>query len=412
MKKIKEYILDNGLKLIYIKSNSQLSSIAISLDAGAARDGNMLGIAHVTEHMVYKGTENRSEEEINEQLSRIFGFQNAMTNYPYVVFYGTLLSEDLNYGLELFSDILLAPVFTEEGFKEELEVIKQELDEWDEELDQYIEDKLYLNCMEDRRVKYPIIGTKESLEKITIDDAIDFFNKFYCANNSTITIVSNLEFEKVKDMVEEYFGYWRSEVITENKVVLQEPKKGIFIEEKENVKSAKVQIIFPIDKLNHWEIKALRVFNQYFGEGVNSALFDTLRTKYSLVYDVLTRVANEEYIKVYKITYSTSQKNVNKSLEAVENLINNVDKLSNKLQKEDIDSLIKSFRLRRLFADEQSVRLAMKIATYDTMFGDGVLYINEAEDLDKMPISFIIDTAVKVLRNKSVQIVTGKNNKR
>ena len=53
---MKDYILDNGLKLIYKKSNSELSSIAISLDAGAARDGKVLGVAHVTEHMVYKGT--------------------------------------------------------------------------------------------------------------------------------------------------------------------------------------------------------------------------------------------------------------------------------------------------------------------------------------------------------------------
>ena len=46
----------------------------------------MLGVAHVTEHMVYKGTEIRSEQQINEELSKVFGFQNAMTNYPYVVF--------------------------------------------------------------------------------------------------------------------------------------------------------------------------------------------------------------------------------------------------------------------------------------------------------------------------------------
>ena len=83
---MKDYILDNGLKLIYKKSNSELSSIAISLDAGAARDGKVLGVAHVTEHMVYKGTEIRSEQQINEELSKVFGFQNAMTNYPYVVF--------------------------------------------------------------------------------------------------------------------------------------------------------------------------------------------------------------------------------------------------------------------------------------------------------------------------------------
>ena len=395
---MKDYILDNGLKLIYKKSNSELSSIAISLDAGAARDGKVLGVAHVTEHMVYKGTEIRSEQQINEELSKVFGFQNAMTNYPYVVFYGTLLNEELYKGLDLFSDILLDPVFTE------MEVIKQELKEWDEDLEQYTEDKLYYNSMEGRRIKYPIIGTKESLENMTIDDAIDFFNTYYCANNSTITIISSLDFEEVKEMVEESFSYWRSEKLPEDKEELQLPKTGIFIDKKGDINSSKVQIIFPINDLNQWEIKALRVFDQYFGDGVNSVLFDTLRTKHSLVYDVLTRVSNEEYIKVYEITYSTAHENVDKSIEIIKELINEVS--SNNESLKNINELIKSFKLKRLFANEQSVRLAMGISTYDTMFGDGYLYLDECENLDKMPISFIIDTAVKVLNNMTVQVIS------
>ena len=405
---MKDFIFDNGLKFIYKKSNSELSSICISLDAGAARDGEMLGVAHVTEHMVYKGTETRSEKEINTELSSIFGFQNAMTNYPYVVFYGTLLSDDLKKGLDLFSDILLAPVFTEEGFKEEMEVIKQELKEWDEDLEQYTEDKLYYNCMENRRIKYPIIGTEESLNSMTIDDAIDFFNNYYCANNATITIISDLEFEEVRDMVEEYFIDWRSEKLPEMEKAITIPKRGVFIDNKEEINSAKVQIIFPIDELNQWEIKALRIFNQYFGEGVNSILFDRLRTKNALVYDVLTRVANEEYIKVYKITYSTAHENVEKSIEIIKELIKNINKYKSILQKSDIEALIKSFRLKRLFANEQSVRLAMGIATYDTMFGDGMLYIDETENLDKIPVDYIIDTANKVLKNMTVQVISNK----
>lgn len=402
---MQDYILDNGLKLIYKKSNSELSSIAISLDAGAARDGDKLGVAHVTEHMVYKQTETRSEKEINKVLSDIFGFQNAMTNYPYVVFYGTLLNEDLSKGLEIFSDILLNPVFTEEGFKEEMEVIKQELKEWDEELDQYTEDKLYLNCMRGRRIQYPIIGTEESLEKLTIDDAIDFFNDYYCANNATITVISSLEFNEVIEKVEEYFIDWRSENLPEDEIIYSVPSKGMFIEKKEDINSAKVQIIFPIDELNGWELKALKVFNQYFGEGVNSVLFDNLRTKNGLVYDVLTRVANEEHIKVYKITYTTSVENLERSIQIVENLISDVDKLRKELNTEKISKIIKSFKLKRLFGEEQTVRLAKELATYDTMFGDYNIYLDEINELEKLTPEYILNTAIKVLKNSSIQVV-------
>ena len=61
---MKEYILDNGIRLIYIKGTSDLISISIALNAGAAQDGEKLGIAHAVEHMIYKGTKKRSEADV------------------------------------------------------------------------------------------------------------------------------------------------------------------------------------------------------------------------------------------------------------------------------------------------------------------------------------------------------------
>ena len=406
---MKEYKLSNGIKIIYKQNNSELSSICISFDAGAGRDGEILGVAHATEHMVYKGTTTRSEKQINEELSRIFGFQNAMTNYPYVIYYGTLLNEDLEYGLELFSDILINPSFSTKGFKEEIDVIKEELKEWDEEIEQYCEDKLFFNSMENRRIKYPIIGTKESLESLSLKNIEEFYNKYYCPSNCVITVISSLEFERVKDMVERQFGMWQGKVSLKEVIKIEtniNPKKGYFINHKEGINSSKVQIIFPIHQLQHLELKALRIFNQYFGEGVNSVLFDTLRTKHGLVYDILTRVCHEEFINIYKITYSTSHDNVQKSIDIIKEIIEDVKNLKNTITDEDIRLLAKSFRLKKLFAEEQSVRLAKELATYDTMFGDYRLYLDESKDMEKLSVDFIIDTAVKVLENMSIQVIS------
>ena len=122
-----------------------LTSVSIGLEAGASVEEGLLGLAHATEHMIFKGTKTRSEKTINEELSKIFGFSNAMTNFPYVIYYGTLLGEDLYKGLDIFSDILLNPSFPIEGFKEEMDSIKEELNEWDEELQQFCEDKLLIH---------------------------------------------------------------------------------------------------------------------------------------------------------------------------------------------------------------------------------------------------------------------------
>ncbi len=404
---MKEFILNNGIKLVYKKNTSNLTSICISLDAGAGRDGEKLGVAHATEHMIYKGTKNRTEAEINKQLSDIFGFQNAMTNYPYVIYYGTLLNEDLDYGLDLFSDIIINPTFKTAGFKEEINVIMEELNEWDEDLQQFCEDKLFFNSFtNNRRIKYPIIGTKESLNNITLQDIKNFYNKFYTPNNTTIVVVSSLDFKYIKNMVCNYFNRWTRFENLKEEIYYENPKKGVFYDEISETNTSKIEVIFPIYNLNNDELKALTIFNQYFGEGVNSKLFQSLRTDNGLVYDVLTKISKESYIKLYKITFSVAIENIDKALDCIKKLFSNIDDFDKEVDEERIKQLVKSLKLKRLFYEEQGVRLAKELATYNSMFGDYKLYFDEVEDLEKISKELIIATAKKVLINPAIEVVS------
>lgn len=401
---MKKYILDNGIRLIYKRVTSSLTSVCVSLDGGALRDGEKLGIAHVTEHMVYKGTKRRSEEDINREISEVFGFSNAMTNYPYVIYYGTLLGEDLNKGMDILSDIIINPTFKEDGFKEEMDVIFEELKEWDEELEQYVEDKLFLNSFNKRRIKYPIIGTVQSLKSIKLDDVREFYNKIYFPRNTVITVITPLDFNEVLNITENYFGNWNIEKNSLKSMEYEEVKESKFIETKYGIKTSKVEIAYDISNLTNIEIKALRIFNEYFGEGVNSKLFDILRTKNGLVYDVLTRVSHENGIKLYKITFSTSKEKVEEALNLTFKCIDNISNLKT-LYEIDIIKLKKSFKLRRLFKEEQSIVLAKELSTYETMFDDYKVYVDESESLDNINLELICNTYKKVFKNSLVQVI-------
>ena len=410
---MEEYILENKLKLIYKHTESELTSICISINAGAGVENEKYGIAHATEHMVYKGTKKRTEKEINEDLSNTFGFNNAMTNFPYVIYYGTLLGEDLKKGVDLLSDIIVNPSFKDEGFKEEMDVIKEELKEWDEELEQYCEDKLFFNSFNNRRIKYPIIGTEEGLEHMTLNDIREFYSKYYFPENTSIVIISSQKIEEVKDIVEGYFKAWKNNIIDnkyiyeikEYKMEYEVSKVCIFDDKRDGVKTCKIEIICPIDNLSDKEMKALRIFNQYFGEGINSILYDTLRTKNGLVYDIITKIANENYIKLYKITFSTAKENVYKSIELVKKCIEELDLLKQQIQINEIEQLIKNFKLKRLFREEQSIVLAKELATYDTMFNDYKKYIDEISELDVLTKEMIFEVGSKVLKNLTIQII-------
>ena len=402
-----EYTLKNNIKLIYKKTTSNLTSISISIDAGACKEKHLLGVAHATEHMVYKGTKNRTEEKINKDLSKVFGFQNAMTNFPYVIYYGTMLNEDFEIGTEIFSDIILNPIFPSEGFEEEMKVIIEELKEWDEDLEQFCEDKLFINSFKNRRIKYPIIGKADHLMKIKLEDIKGFYKENYLPYKTSIAVVSSLEFENVKNIIEKYFEAWENSECEEinEKIIYDKDYFGVYKDKREGSNSCKVQIIFPIDKLNHDEIKALRIFNEYFGEGVNSLLFDTLRTKNGLVYDILTKISYEKYIKLYKITYNTSKENLEKTLELINKCVERIDEFKKVTNDEDIRNYIKAMKLRRWFREEQNIILAKELSTYNTMFGDYKVYSEEFNNLINIDKKYILNVVKKVFKDKSIEII-------
>lgn len=405
---MEEYILENNMKLIYKHTESKLTSICISIGAGAGVETEKYGIAHATEHMVYKGTKNRTEKEINEDLSNVFGFNNAMTNFPYVIYYGTLLGEDLKKGVELLRDIVINPSFSNEGFKAEMDVIKEELKEWDEELEQYCEDKLFLNSFNNRRIKYPIIGTKASLDSITLNDIREFYSKYYFPENTSIVVISSVKFDKAKEIVESYFKEWKNNTIKNNcikEIEYEMPKVCILKNKRAEANTCKIEIVCQIDNLNEKEMKALRIFNQYFGVGVNSILYDNLRTKNGLVYDVTTKIGHENYIKLYKIIFSTSKENITKSIDLVKDCIEKLALLNQNIDKKEIQQLIKNFKLNRLFREEQSIVLAKELATYDTMFGDYKIYANEVNELDILTYEMIFEVGNRVLKKLTIQII-------
>ena len=402
---MKDYILKNGVKLIYKKSTSDLTSICVSLEGGALSEGEKYGVAHATEHMVFKGTNKRSEGDINKELSGIFGFHNAMTNYPYVIYYGTLLGEDFEKGIDVFSDIIINPTFPKDGFKEEMDVIVEELKEWDEDIEQYLEDKLFLNAFNKRRIKYPIIGTFDSLKSLTLEDIKEFYNKVYFPSNTSIAIVTSLEFESVVNIIEKYFGNWNREKNIIDEVYYEDEVSGTFEDLREDIKTSKIQIMYPINKLKEKEVQGLRIFNEYFGEGINSRLFDVLRTQNGLVYDVLTRVCHENGIEFYKVTLSTSKDNIYKALNLIDKCISDIENLKETLKEDDVLTWKKSFKLKRLFREEQSIVLAKELSTYDTMFKDYKIYISETEDLNDINLEFILKTAKKVLQKPLIEII-------
>ncbi|AAO36286.1 peptidase M16 [Clostridium tetani] len=406
---MKDIKLNNGTKLIYKKIEEHITSFCIGFDGGAIREnGFPYGTAHVVEHMVFKETKNRTECEINSLCDEIFGFQNAMTNYPYVIYYGTTLSEEFHKGVEVFLDIVLNPTFPAKGFREEIDVIKQELKDWKDDNDQYCEDELFYNAFENRRIKELIIGNEHSLNTITLNQIKDFYNKFYKLNNMTISVVSSLEFEKVKEIIEKYLIKKEEktsiEKVNENYLYeLNNP--GTFVKIKQGIEGAKIQYVYPIHMLENKEIKAMDVFNFYFGEGTSGILYNIIRTENSLAYDISSFIKNEKGIKLFCIQLSVHKDNINKAIALINKAIEEIKVDKNYFTEDKIKKAIKGIRLKQELRCERSIQLAKDLTCYEIMYGDykGVFQTEEDyKDIDGYHINKIIR---RILNNPSIQII-------
>lgn len=403
-----KHIFKNGIKLNYIKKEGKLTSFCIGFNAGAnIEKKHEIGLAHVVEHMVFKGTKNRNEKEINEACNEVFGFHNAMTNYPYVIYYGTTLSDEFKKGFEIYSDILLNPTFPQEGFKEEINIILEELKEWKDDPYQECEDELFFNSFKLRRIKNLIIGSKESIDKITIEQISDFYKTHYVPSNCVISVVSSLDFKEVLDQIEPLWGNWHEQYSFIENDLYENNNKGIYYKKRKDLKSAKIQYCYTIDSLNQYEMKVLKIFNEKFGNGTSSILYDEVRTKNGLAYEIESNIKEEKGIKLFIIKVGTSIENIDKVIDLINNNINLI--LNKKLifNQSEIRKIVKSIKLKKELSMEKSIELCKKLATYELMFNSTEELFNEFSEefiasIDQNTINKVVD---KVLISPSIQIL-------
>mgnify|MGYP000877804510 CR=1 FL=1 len=407
VKSLEKFTLKNGIKIIYEHRDSQLTSFTIGFNAGAVEEhGFKIGTAHAVEHMVSKGTKTRTENDINKACHKIFGFENAMTNYSYAVYFGTCLYKDFEKALDLFSDMLINPIFPEKGFREEMNIILEELKEWKDDPLQHCEDMAYFNGFTKRRIKNLIIGTEESIKSIKLDDVASFYRKFYSPDNCIIGVVSSLTFNEVVKAADCYFGSWQNIFKEINKVVYEKNIAGIFTEKNKGANGAKIVYTFDIHDLDEKEIKALNLFNNYFGQGTNSILYDEIRTKNGLAYDVYSKVNSDRGIDMFNIYLGTSKENVNKSINIINETIETIKNSAYTFNNGIISDLYKNMQLRMALRLENGVQLSKDLVCNELMYGNAENVYTQVKNNDDIDWEQIWKVINKVLNEPTVQIVT------
>ncbi|MEO0499084.1 MAG: pitrilysin family protein [Pseudomonadota bacterium] len=277
--------LPNGLRVVTREMPSvETVAVAVHAEVGSRHEGaRENGLAHLYEHMVFKGAGGRSARDIAETIEGAGGDLNAMTGREGTVFSARLLAGDLPLGLEIIGDMILQPHFDGEELAREKEVVLQELAEVNDTAGDLVFDDLQAAAFPDQALGRSILGDEESVGGLSVDDLHDWAARHYRPGNMLVAAAGKLDHKAVVDAVAARFGALNG--IARHEVEPARFEGGERVRTK-TAEQAHVALGHAGPAVAAETLFAARLFGEAAGGGMSSRLFQELREARGLAYSV------------------------------------------------------------------------------------------------------------------------------
>ena len=389
----KKHVLENGLTIIgeeipYVKS----ISLGVWINAGSRmEDEKISGVSHFIEHMLFKGTKNRTSKQIASEIDNLGGQINAFTSKECTCYYVKLLDSHIDIGIDVLSDMILNSKFKEDDIDKERSVIIEELKMYEDSPEDLAYDLLTENIYKNDPLGMNIIGTETSLKSLNRENLLEYFNKYYLPNNSVISISGNFNFDEIVNKIEEKFKYWEKKEV--NVDIKKAEFKSCFITKNKDIEQVNLAMSLEAIPLeNDKEVYALAIINTIFGGSISSRLFQKIREEKGLVYSIYS--SQSLYRKCGELGIFASMSNEN--LKEVYDLIIKEIKLIKKYYltdqeiKESKEQLKGSYILglestsSRMMSIGRSFLLNNKVNSSDDI-------LKSIDDVDKETVKKVID---------------------
>src|SRR5262245_51996535 len=284
---IRRSVMPNGLTLITEEMKHIRSiSIGIWVKTGSRdEDLEWNGISHFVEHMVFKGTQHRSAEEIAHQVDSIGGNIDAFTAKECVSFSMKVLDEHLPIALDVLSDLVLNPIFDDQDITRERGVILEEI-KMDEDNPDYLVHEIFTqNFWKDHALGRPILGTRDSVKRFERMPVVDFYRQRFIPGNVIITAAGNLDHDQFVQLVARHFEKMQP---ASNGFHSAPPKivPKIVLRNKKSLEQVQICVGVPSYPITHEKRHSSYILNTLLGGGMSSRLFQNIRERQGLAYAI------------------------------------------------------------------------------------------------------------------------------
>ncbi len=405
----REYFLNNGLQIVVVKRKTGLFSVNAAVKIGSIYEKKeQNGVSHFVEHMLFKGTKNRDNEKLNDELENIGGEYNAYTDYNCTVVNVSGLRDEFEKSLELISDMLVNSNFPKDEMDKEREVILSEIRTSVDDVEDYSYKLANKLAYKNSPLKYDIIGTEKSISKFTRRDIVGFYKKYYVPNNCCISIVSPLEYEEVYALLQKYFNKWISAEVIKEDIIIEDNINIKKTTHKDNIEQSSIVYIYTFHNIDKKHELALKILNHRFGESGNSILFRELREKKGLAYDVYSELDTTSFVKSLYIYTSVSKKNAVKAMDCIDSCINDITNEKYLFKNSDIELMKKVLKTSVIATIEDTASLCDYIIQQMVDGDDIYEFISDMDNLQVIKKEDIYESARTVFTNPTVHILMTK----
>jgi predicted Zn-dependent peptidase len=276
----------SGLTVV-TEAMAEARSVCIGFWVGTgSRDESpeLAGSSHFLEHLLFKGTEERSASAIAEAVDEVGGDFNAFTTKEYTSFYIRLLAEDVDLGLDILSDIMWRPALRAADLDAERQVILDEiLMHADEPADEAAEQSS-ATLFPDHPLGREVLGTESSVSAMTAERIRDFFDEHYLPGNMVVAVAGDLDHEAVIAGLDQRSGGGRGGE-TPGRVAPDDQVTPLAVTRRSTEQAHVVLAARSVNR-NHPSRYALAVLNHVLGGGLSSRLFQEIRERRGLAYSV------------------------------------------------------------------------------------------------------------------------------
>src|SRR5216110_1900742 len=285
-----KWILPNGLTIIVQEDRSApVASVQAWCATGSIDEDQHLGagLSHILEHMLFKGTNTRSANQIAQSVQDVGGYINAYTSFDRTVFWIDVPKDGVGTALEVLSDAMMNSSLPPEEYNKEQEVIRREFAMGYDDPDRMASLLLFATVYQKHPYRLPVIGEMEIYNQLTQEQVMQYYKSRYVPNNLTFIVVCDVDAEKIHQQLADFFKIYPEKSLKPVFVPEEPPQLGRReVHNEFATELSRLELAWHIPEITHPDVPALDLLSTILGEGRSSRLYRRVREQTGLAFGI------------------------------------------------------------------------------------------------------------------------------